>query len=282
MHAKNRTCWNSTKKSFRPLNFMESILNYPDDDSSRDKLIRRHRSHHRKGLDPSDVENLEVVPVLVSVEKTDSAHWLGHKGLHNVALALQASLLLSNCIFNIYCAAVRPEVTFLMIFHGVVSPVCVILFCCGVMSIGSGIMAVNPPKAFDSSVDRSAQWYRRYMRSSMYVVLLWILSTLTTVFGCWMYSYGTQLGTLYPKAELYASNEYSLVMKQILIGVSSLGSELEIREGITSRMQPLLLVKSIGDHYYIALVVYVLFPALLIWLSISFQRKYYAFRFANN
>lgn len=240
--------------------------------------MRRKRPHAPTSSDESENPTTSFSS---DEEDDDRSSCLNHSRLQNWTFGLQITLLTMHFIVSCCSLQMIPKASFLMFFHGVVSPVCFILYFIGFLSITFAVLSIYRRSSLSVTVARQAQWYRRYMRTNKYFLLLWVLSTTTTIFGCWMYHYALHMDETFPVREIYESTKYQLVVKEILIGVQQLSKLLASDGGITSDMEPLKTVKLAGEFYYLAGLIYTVVPGVLLFGCIQYQKKFYAYRFSN-
>lgn len=248
------------------------------DESSHQLIKKRKKKVHKTNI---DIESLADSSMPDEVAKESTVYsFFSYQRLQNIAFAVQLALLLFHLIWCCMCVTLQPNATFLVLFHGVVSPICAVLHLSASLSLIFCFLAIYRRESVHVSIQRQAQWYRRHMRMTKFVLLLWILSSCTTIFGCWMYNYAIHMEENMPINSIYATREYISVIKQILIGVSLLQGDLEHMYGITSDMQPLKTIKFIGQYFYLAGLLFTVVPSAILFICVQVQRKYYAYRFS--
>jgi hypothetical protein len=171
-----------------------------------------------------------------------------------------------------------PKASFLVVFNGIVSPTTFILFVVGFMSCVYGWLALfRDPIRRTTEMD--ARWFRRYIRMNRYLLLVSILSTQATVFGCWKFIFAQDLDKRFPQSKLAKDKRYQLLVRRVIQALPKILVELEEIEGITPDTPPLGLMRFVGINYILCLFLLSVLPGILLYVAIWAQRKYYRSRF---
>lgn len=202
------------------------------------------------------------------------------KGQKWIFLSFMLSLLLHITSTLLVILMLRPA-AFLMVFHGIVSPSTLILYVVGALSGIYGYGAIFTNDEWLSEERRSAL-FRYYMRANKLILLVWILASQGTVFGCWKYVFALNLDKQIPFEDLVGMAHMDTIVRLTIVSMPSLLDDLTLEHGITATTPPLNWLGVIGSHYVVFLLVFTAFPTCLFWWGIRAQRRYYTMRFMSN
>ena len=174
-----------------------------------------------------------------------------------------------------------PPAAFLMVFHGIVSPSTLIFYIVGTLSGIYGYASLFS-KSERLSEERRASCFRYYLRANKLILLVWILASQGTVFGCWKHIFAQNLDKQIPFDELVGMAHMDTIVRLTIVSMPRLLDELTLEHGITATTPPLNWLGVVGSHYIVFLFVFTVFPACLFFWAIRVQRKYYAIRFMSN
>ena len=256
----------------------------PDDssvdggDEPRRRMRKRkiNRITHRKRLGASDLSE-DTASLLDDYE---SAATPRDQTIQTIIYFGQLILLIIHLSVSLYLLGRLPAASGMLLFHGIFGPVTIILYITGLLSFVNGYLSMYRRQPVISRA-RRAQWFRRYMRVNKYLVLVWILATLSSVFGCWGFNYAQELDVEYPPEKLAKATRFEPIVKQIIIGLPEALKRLEDDYGITPTTPPLDAIGTAGRFYYVTALFITFLPAVLLLVGIHFQRRFYALKFIN-
>jgi hypothetical protein len=171
-----------------------------------------------------------------------------------------------------------PPASFLLVFHGIVSPSTIILYVVAVISIVYGWMAFFRRESTGDKSDDSC-WLRRYIRFNKYLLLCWISASQATVFGCWKYIFAQNLDKTISPLELVRNPQYELIVRKVIQVLPHLLVDLRESRGILPDDPPLNLMRYVGIHYILFLFLLSVIPAIVLFAAIWLQQKYYILRY---
>lgn len=174
-----------------------------------------------------------------------------------------------------------PGASFLLVFHGIVSPSTIILYVVGAFSGLYGWMSLfrREDRASDEAKSRR---FRRYIRVNKYLLLCWILASQATVFGCWKFIFSQDLDKTVSRAELVRNPSYDSIVRLVIEFLPKVLTELSETDGIQPDDPPLDLLRYVGIHYVLFLFLLSVIPGIMLYVGIWFQQKYYALRFMSD
>ena len=187
---------------------------------------------------------------------------------------------LTHIAFNGALLMRRPEVNFILIFHGVVTPATIILYIVGVLSAVCGWNALF---AKHSRTDRlsTRDWFTRFIRMNKYYALLWFLATQATIFGCWKFIFGQNLDSKFRLDDIVRSPKFDFSVRQIVLKLPQLLMNVEIDFSVSVEDAPLSTLQFIGMNVTIFLFVYSIIPAVLLLACVWMQVKYSEAKFVE-
>lgn len=202
------------------------------------------------------------------------------KSLQNHIYRFQVFLSFLHCIGTIYLLAHNQGVTFLVFFHGIVSPVTFVLYGIGIASAIYGFLGMYRKNEL-IPFERRAQWFRYYIRSNVVFLIVWVLSALGAIFGCWTFVYVQRMPDYFPPDELVKSLDYEVIIKQLILHFPRMLDVLEALFSLDRNAPPVQWFGAIGRYYYMGLIFFVAIPAGLLFLCIRRQRNFYDSYFMN-
>jgi hypothetical protein len=257
------------------------LSEWSEPEGKRPKVRRGKRRRHAMRLSLRfDSGAMSAPSDRLSSDATENEVPIVETKLQNLIYFGHILATVGHFIVTLYLMGRHPEVQRILIFHGIISPVHFILYGLGFMSAIYGYLGMYRHKD-GITLQRRAQWYRRYMRSNKYFALVWVFATLYSIFGCWQFLYAQTLDEEYPTQEILKSPEYQPIIKQIIFGLPYLMIRLRKEFGITNETPPLNMVGLMGKYYLAAGVFFTALPLALMITSLHWQRRYYAMRFIN-
>lgn len=202
------------------------------------------------------------------------------KSLQNHMYRFQVFLSFLHCIGTIYLLSRNQGVTFIVFFHGIVSPVTFVLYGIGIASAIYGFLGMYRKNEL-IPFERRAQWFRYYIRSNIVFLIVWVLSALGTIFGCWTFVYVERMPDYFPPDELVKSLDYEVIIKQLILHFPRMLEILEALFGLDRNDPPVQWFWPVGKYYYMSLIFLVAIPAGLLYLCIRRQRNFYDSYFMN-
>ena len=174
-----------------------------------------------------------------------------------------------------------PPAYFVLIFHGVISPSSIILCVVGIVSMFYGYLSMysNTPSMTE---DRRALFFRRYLRVNKLLLLVWILATVSTVFGSWKYIFAQNLDKRYRSEDLLKRPNLDTLVRITILMMPHLLDEISELLNVTPTTPPLDFVTLVGRYFYIFIFVFTVIPVVLLVFAIRSQRKYYVARFLQS
>lgn len=265
------------KKQRRALSFQveSSDTERIDSDSERpseDSPLKVHLKR-RLRLTPADETSLSTGPNVTVVERlTRRQKWI------YIGIALS---LFIHSIFSFIALLRLPPAAFLMVFHGIVSPSTLILYIVGVLSATYGYVSLFS-KSGTMREERRASCFRYYLRANKLILLVWILASQGTAFGCWKFVFAQNMDKQFPFDKLVGMAHMDTIVRLTITSMPHLLDDLTSEHGITANTSPLNLVGIVGQHYIVFILIFTVIPVALMFWAIITQRKYYAVRFMSN
>ena len=185
----------------------------------------------------------------------------------------QIFILLLHIAVTLSLVAQNPGAHGILFFHGIISPVTVVLYSIGISSAIYGYLGMYRKNNL-IPFERRAQWFRYYVRSNMYFLLVWVLSSVTMIFGCWTFVYVEQIGRYFPPEKVVESFDYEMIIKQLLLNLPKMKEILILLHELDPNSPPVTWIAVVGKYFYVGFIAWTVIPAFFLFFCIKRQRSY--------
>ena len=195
---------------------------------------------------------------------------------------VQIAVFVSHILVTVTMVGRLPDAAFLMVFHGVVSPLAPMLYVMGCVSALYGYLSVFRSDAENIPIGARARWFRRYMRWNKFFLATWFLATLGSVFGCWQFVFVQTIDDTFPRDQILKDRQIQSIIRLLIINLPEVLRDLTRLHNITAKTSPLDFVGLVGKYFYAFFFLATAFPAGILYYALRRQRRFYAIRFSKD